>query len=133
MKKPNRTASTSSVVTDGIPNLRSTCPIACSLDILGDKWTLVVVRDIISGRHTYTELQQGPERMPTNILAARLKRLEELEIVAKEPYQQNPVRYRYTLTQKGRDLRPVLRELVKWSYKHLPYAVKLDTGGRSKG
>lgn len=132
MKKPNRTTVKPSVLDEGIPDLRSNCPIACSLDILGDKWTLVVVRDIISGRHTYTELQQGREQIPTNILAARLKRLEELEIVAKEPYQQKPVRYRYSLTKKGQDLRPVLRELVRWSYKHLPYAVKLETGDRSK-
>ena len=98
---------------------RSLCPISCALDLLGDKWTLLLVRDLLLGKGTYSELQQSPEGIPTNILADRLKRLRTEGILDREPYQQNPVRYRYRLTGKGRDLAPVLLAMVDWSDRHL--------------
>ncbi len=98
---------------------RSRCPVACVLDIIGDKWTLLVVRDLFFGRHTFKELQNSLERIPTNILADRLKRLEQQQIVRRELYQSRPKRYRYHLTEKGRDLGPVMQALVGWSKKYI--------------
>ncbi len=80
---------------------RSTCPIANTLDLVGD-------------------LMQSPEGIPSNILADRLKRLEAAELVVKKPYQHNPVRYEYHLTPKGTDLLPVLQEVIRWGNKHVP-------------
>jgi DNA-binding HxlR family transcriptional regulator len=102
---------------------RSPCPVACSLDLLGDKWTLLVVRDLLLGKTTYTEFQQSPEGIPTNILAERLKRLLAAGIVEKSRYQERPVRYAYHLTEKGRDLGPVLSALVDWGNRHIPGTV----------
>jgi DNA-binding HxlR family transcriptional regulator len=99
---------------------RSPCPVANMLDILGDKWTLLVVRDIFLGKRQYGEFLNSPEGIPTNILAERLKRLVEQGIVVKQPYQQNPVRYEYTLTTKGKALFPVLREVARWGLNYVP-------------
>lgn len=98
---------------------RSSCPVASTLDILGDKWTLLVVRDLFAGKKTFSEFQSSPERIPTNILADRLKRLVENEIIEKRPYQARPVRYEYTLTSKGKDLGAVLKAIVHWGEAHL--------------
>lgn len=96
------------------------CPVAASLEMLGDRWTLVVVRDLVLGKRRYGEFQGSPEGIPTNILAERLKRLEHLGIVSKQAYQTRPLRHEYTLTDKGRDLLPVIRALREWGLKHLP-------------
>ena len=107
------------------PFPRSPCAVANSLDIVGDKWSLLVVRDLLLGKRTYGELADSPERIPTNILADRLKRLEEAGIVGSAPYQERPVRYAYTLTPKGRDLSSVLLEFVRWGKKHVPGSMTL--------
>jgi DNA-binding HxlR family transcriptional regulator len=100
---------------------RSVCPIANALDILGDKWTLLVVRDILFfGKRRYGELAASPEGIPSNLLAERLKRLEGQGLVTRHAYQDNPVRYEYRMTGKGRDLYPVLREMVRWGNRHVP-------------
>jgi len=99
--------------------LRSPCPVACTLDILGDKWTLLVVRDLFAGKRKYGELQASFEKIPTNILAERLKRLIEQQIIVKSPYQSHPVRYEYTLTAKGKELGVVLKAMVQWGEKHI--------------
>ncbi len=90
------------------------------LDILGDKWTLLVVRDILFGKHTFKELQESPERIPSNILADRLKRLQKEKIIEKSLYQERPKRYSYALTEKGRDLGPVMKCMIEWSNKYNP-------------
>jgi DNA-binding HxlR family transcriptional regulator len=100
--------------------LRSPCAVACTLDLVGDKWSLLVVRDLLRGNVTYGELQNSPEGIPTNILADRLKRLEEAHLISKSAYQEHPVRYRYGLTEKGQSLRDVLRALVRWGTEHIP-------------
>ena len=103
------------------PNeFRSFCPISCVLDILGDKWTLLVVRDLFLDRHRYGEFLESPEGIPTNILAERLKRLEAAGIVTRELYQANPPRAEYFLTPKGRDLGPVLLAMLSWAERHVP-------------
>ena len=107
------------------PLSRSACAVANSLDILGDKWTLLVVRDLLHGRHTYGELAASPEGIPTNILAERLKRLEAAGIIASAPYQQRPTRYAYTLTPKGTALGDVLLAFVRWGKQHIPGTVTL--------
>ena len=108
------------------PFTRSACAIANSLDIVGDKWSLLVVRDLLHGKRTYGELANSPERIPTNILADRLKRLEGAGIIVSTPYQQHPVRYAYTLTPKGRDLGGVLLAFVRWGKQHIPGTVTLN-------
>ncbi len=99
---------------------RSPCPVASALDVVGDKWSLVVLRTIFAGRHRYAELADIPERISTNILADRLARLEESGLVTRTPYQSHPVRYRYDLTAAGADLLPALQALANWSAKHVP-------------
>ncbi len=101
--------------------LRSLCPVSSVLDILGDKWTILVVRDMLFlGKRLYKELVDSPENIPTNILADRLKRLEAAEVINKSPYQDKPVRYEYTLTERGEALRPLLIELAKWGNDYIP-------------
>ena len=97
---------------------RSRCPVACTLDVLGDRWTLLVVRDLIRGKRRFAELVESPERIPTNILTDRLKRLVSLGVVKSRRYSDHPPRVEYQLTAKGEDLRPVLRAMVEWGVKH---------------
>ena len=94
---------------------RSLCPIATALDVIGDRWTLVVIRDIFLGKKRYQEVLAGPERITTNILAQRLSYLEATELVTKALYQEHPPRYEYALTDKGKALAPVLTSLWNWS------------------
>jgi DNA-binding HxlR family transcriptional regulator len=110
------------------PFIRSPCAIANSLDILGDKWSLLVVRDLLHGKRTYGELADSPERIPTNLLADRLKRLESAGIIESTPYQERPVRYAYTLTAKGKDLGGVLLAFVRWGKHYIPGTVALNQG-----
>jgi len=103
------------------PTSRSACPIANALDLLGDRWTLLVIRDLLFvGKRRFGDFVSSPEGIPTNILSDRLRRLEESGVVEKVPYQTRPTRYEYQLTAKGRDLFPVLRALIDWAARHLP-------------
>ena len=100
---------------------RSNCPIACTLDILGDKWTLLIIRDILlQDKHLYNDFLHAGEGIPTNILADRLKKLQQSGLIIKQPYQHNPVRYRYLPTPMGRELTPILLAIIKWSNQHIP-------------
>ncbi len=99
---------------------RSVCPITNTLDVLGDKWTLLVVRDMFLGKKTYGEFLASPEGIPTNILADRLKRLEQHGIIDRTPYQQSPVRYAYRLTSKGQQLSPVINAIIEWGLDNIP-------------
>ncbi len=114
-----------------IPFQRSACPITNALDVMGDKWTLLIIRDLILGKHLYIEMMQSPEGIASNILANRLQRLEQAEFISKRAYQSNPTRYEYHLTTKGQDLLPVLEAIVKWGEKHVPGAV-VFTGKNEK-
>jgi len=100
--------------------MRSVCPISNTLDILGDKWTLLVVRDMFLGKKTYGEFLASPEGIPTNILADRLKRLESHGIINRSPYQQAPVRYAYQLTSKGEQLSEVIKAIINWGLENIP-------------
>lgn len=99
---------------------RSQCPVTNTLEIIGDKWSMVIIRDLFLGKKTYGDFQSSNEGIPTNILADRLKRLESSGIVDKIPYQQRPVRYEYKITKKGKDLGKVLKALKDWGLKHIP-------------
>jgi len=113
------------------PFARSACAVANSLDVVGDKWSLLVVRDLLHGKSTYGELANSPEHIPTNILAERLKRLEAAGIIVGTPYQERPVRYAYTLTPKGKALGDVLLAFVRWGKQHIPGTVVMDLGKAS--
>jgi DNA-binding HxlR family transcriptional regulator len=99
---------------------RSCCPITHALDIFGDKWTLLIVRDLILGKSRYLELISSAEKIASNILADRLKKLEAAGLITRRAYQQKPVRYEYSLTEKGESLKPVLAAIISWSQQHHP-------------
>lgn len=110
------------------PVKRSPCPIANVLDLLGDKWSLLIVRDMLfTDKRQYGEFLQSPEGIPTNILADRLKRLEGYGIIGKQPYQDRPVRYHYHLTTKGQELRPILVAMIQWANRNIPSAYKVPS------
>jgi DNA-binding HxlR family transcriptional regulator len=97
---------------------RSRCPISRLLDIVGDRWTLLVVRDLMCGKRRYTALQASLEGIPTNILADRLKRLCAEGVVQSRRYRSHPPRLEYQLTAKGEDLWPTMREMADWGVRH---------------
>lgn len=100
---------------------RSHCPIAFALDLFGDKWSLLVLRDLLfKGKRHYHEFLASEERISTNILAERLRRLEAAGLIAKAEDRENHRQYVYTPTLKGLDLLPVILEIIRWSAKHDP-------------
>ena len=109
--------------------LRSQCPVASALDILGDTWTLLVIRDLLwFGKRRFADLLASSEGISTNILTERLERLTCEGLVTRRRYQDRPPRYEYALTPKGRDLEPVLRELVRWGARHVKGTFKPPAG-----
>ena len=99
---------------------RSRCSISRTLELTGDKWTLLIVRDLLwHGKHTFKALQSSSERIPTNILSERLRRLSSWGLLDRKPYQDRPVRYAYELTEAGRALEPVLLQIMQWGHKYL--------------
>lgn len=100
---------------------RSHCPISVGLDIFGDKWSLLVIRDLMFlGKRTYSEILDSEEGIATNILADRLARLSSEGIVSKSRDPKNRRRYIYRLTRKGVALLPILLEIVAWSARYDP-------------
>jgi DNA-binding HxlR family transcriptional regulator len=100
---------------------RSHCPVNFGLESLGDKWSLLIVRDIVFfGKKTYGEFLKAEEGIATNILASRLDFLENIKVIKKSPHGEDQRKDIYSLTEKGLDLIPVLFEMVRWSAKHDP-------------
>ena len=99
---------------------RSPCPIACSLDLFGDKWTMLVIRDLALGKTSFKDFATGPENIPTNILSDRLSRLMESDLIDQKPVEGDGRRYAYHLTPKGIALRPVLLALRDWGLEWIP-------------
>ena len=95
------------------------CNIAQTLNIIGDKWSLLILHQLLSGRETYKEIQDRLEGIPTNLLSERLKALETDELIVRDLYQSHPPRYKYILTEKGYDLVDVFNSLILWGEKHL--------------
>ena len=113
-------------------SFRSGCSIARALELIGDKWTLLVVRDLMwHGKHMFQELQDGAENVPSNILAARLRRLMAWGLVRRQPYQERPVRYAYHLTEKGMSLQPVMLQIMQWGHENLDGGLYDPETGRS--
>jgi len=98
---------------------RSVCPIACTLDLVGDRWTLLVVRDMLSGKSQFKEFLASPERIATNILAQRLARLTEYGLVERYASGQTAGREAYRLTERGRSLRSLLGQVKDWGLRHI--------------
>jgi DNA-binding HxlR family transcriptional regulator len=91
------------------------CPVARSLDVIGEKWTLLILRDLMrKGPLRFQSLETGLPGVAPNTLSARLKALEAQGVIATRLYEQHPPRYEYYLTEKGEALRPVLKALRAW-------------------
>lgn len=100
---------------------RSDCPISNVLDFVGDKWSLLILRDLIFfNKHSYSEFLNAPERMATNILSSRLEKLEQDGLIAKQVDVNDKRKKVYKLTQMGKDMLPIILEMVVWSSKHDP-------------
>ena len=100
------------------------CNIAQTLNIIGDKWTLLIVHEIMLEDKSYNELLSKLTGIASNLLSGRLKSLEEDGIIKGELYQKHPPRYKYTLTEKGRDLEDVFNSIIPWGSKHLDKCYK---------
>lgn len=102
------------------PEFRSGCPIASTLDLVGDRWTLVLMRDLANGKARFQDFLESPERIASNILTSRLTQMEEHGLVASELYQRRPKRYAYRLTPRGAALIPVLQAICRFGCGELP-------------
>ena len=98
---------------------RSTCAVACTLDLVGDRWSLLLIRDLLGGRKRFGELLAAPEAIPTNILAERLDRLEQHVLVRRIRYSSHPPRFEYELTTRGRELGRPVAALADWGLRHI--------------
>lgn len=106
---------------------RSPCPVACLLDLVGDRWTLLVVRDLFLGRTRFKEFADSPEGIPTNILTDRLRRLVDHGVVEQVRVAAGAQRMAYHLTPKGRALGPVLAAMRDWGLAWEPGSQALMT------
>lgn len=98
---------------------RSNCPLSFSLDIFGDRWSLLIIRDIIMmGKFSFIDFSKSAEKIATNILSSRLELLEKEGIIYRQVSPMNKSKYIYSLTKKGLDLQPVLIEMMQWGAKY---------------
>lgn len=98
---------------------RSPCPLACALDILGDRWTLLVVRDMLRGGARFRDFLASPEGIATNILVDRLERLVDYRLAEKTASPDRAGAAEYRLTDAGRALEPAIRALAHWALEHV--------------
>ena len=99
------------------------CPVARSLDIIGERWTMLILRDLLlEGPRKFQDFEHSLTAIGPNTLSARLKRLEEAGIVERRFYERHPPRAEYLLTEKGEELRPVLKALFQWGQRHTAFA-----------
>ncbi len=95
------------------------CPVARALEVIGDKWTILILRDLfLDGPKKYQDLLESLKGISPNILANRLKKLMAHQILRKDLYQKNPPRFEYSLTKQGESLREILMTLKDWGQKH---------------
>lgn len=116
------------------PGRRSDCPISCSLELIGDKWSLLIIRDMLYlKKSTYNEFLHSDEKIATNILKDRLQKLAEMGLIE---FTGSDKRKRYTLTAKGRDLQPVVEAIAMFGVKHfdgtMEYAQKFLSPDQQK-
>ena len=101
------------------PDRRSGCPLNASVEMLGDRWSLLIIRDMmVRGYRTFKEFLSSDEHIATNILADRLRRLEDYGIITTQPDPSDGRKLFYLLTAKGMDLAPILTEMVLWAAAH---------------
>ncbi len=98
--------------------MRSDCPVSYALDFFGDKWSLLVVRDLLEGKRFYKDFLQSKEGIATNILSDRLKKLEANKIIVSKVFEERKTMREYSLTKKGKALIPVVVEMIIWSANH---------------
>lgn len=99
---------------------RSLCGVSSALDIVGDKWSLLIIRDIMfNDKHTYSDFINSEEKIATNILADRLQVLETSGLIVKEPHPESKAKFLYRLTPKSFDLLPIMLEMLVWSDKYM--------------
>ena len=98
---------------------RSKCPIANSLEVIGDTWTLVILRDMINGKSKFQEFLASPELITPSVLTKRLRAMEDGGLIMQHEYSQRPKRNEYRLTQMGEDLWPILRQICLWGNEHI--------------
>jgi len=101
-------------------DVRSGCPIATTLDMIGDRWTLVILRDMLNGKRRFSEFLDSPEKITTNVLTDRLSQMERAGLIKRRAYQHHPKRFEYTLTPKGECLLPLLQEMCRWASRFVP-------------
>ncbi|MGA8658633.1 MAG: helix-turn-helix domain-containing protein [Chthoniobacterales bacterium] len=106
---------------------RSQCPVARTLDLLGDRWSLLVLRDMLLGSSKFRQFLASPEKIPTNILSSRLKLLESSGLIKATLYQRHPPRFAYTLTDKGKTLASVVGAIADWGESNI-----LNSRGRRR-
>lgn len=112
---------------------RSDCPIGYSLDVFGDRWTLLILRDIMLRKKvSYSEFLESEEKISTNILADRLNLLEAEKILVKEVSEKNKSKFVYSLTQKGADLLPIIIEISYWGLKYNKTSLRKELGEEIK-
>ena len=101
-------------------NHRSKCPLSCALDVLGDKWSLLIIRDMIHfKKKTFKDFFASDENIATNILSSRLRKLENFGIISKTKLRNNKKTNIYKLTSAGLELIPAILELSKWGYENV--------------
>jgi len=111
---------------------RSDCPFSCALDIFGDKWSLLIIRNLMFyDLHTYGDFLKMPEKIATNILADRLSSLENSGLISKEGHPESKAKILYKLTQKGIDLLPMMIEMSLWSAKY--FEISTQAKGMMQG
>lgn len=109
---------------------RSPCPIACVLDVLGDKWTLLVIRDLFLGKRHFDEFLASPEGIATNILSARLAALTRQKLVRRTVDEHDRRRAAYELTERGRSLKTILLAAKEWGLANIPGTAAFPARGR---
>jgi len=112
---------------------RSDCPISCSLDVFGDKWSLLIIRDImLRGKLSYSEFLESEEKIASNILVNRLTVLTEEGILLKQVSPTNKSKFIYNLTEKGIDLLPIVIEIMDWGAKYNANCPRRELGKKIK-
>jgi DNA-binding HxlR family transcriptional regulator len=112
---------------------RSNCPIACTLELIGDRWTLLVLRDLFLGAHYFDEFLESGEGIATNILGDRLRKLERDGFITRARDRADARRFRYALTERGKSLKPVMLAVVHWGLAQIEGTVSRIPPAVAKG
>lgn len=109
-------------------NFRSACSISCALEIIGDKWTLLIIRDIMFGKSkSFGEFLSSPEKIASNILSKRLEKLVSHGILEKTVNNENRLKFDYELTEMGKELEPVIRAIGEWGHEAIKGTVSVES------